>query len=815
MISSLNAFSGIFVVAHALLLIWALVRLRRREERTRLAWLIATLFLSGLTIGILSLPGESLAGTHLTENVFVQGGIIATTIAYCGVVLLDVRRSYLSRRFQVGYALVGSIWLISFAAIAIIDATPVQGWAQWADFGTGVAGLVAVGGLLLWSGGTLLNTMYHFYYAHMPEVANRAAFRTMISAIYLVSAVMLISATDVFILPGMLLLFMALIATSYASYQHRLLDVRFAILRSAQVLLVVITGWGLMFVALYAFKSANISLDLAGTLIVLALALLISVILIPTRQAIELVFHQIETRSQPSLALATAEYSQKVALTASLEDVVTVTAQTMNKVMRVRRSALILINNTFRVTESVELIMMEAGATFDRPSLSGYLHKQSPIYRTLAVEKVPLTQFDIEYGAPYRHTAATERAFFKQMRLEAYLPIISENAVIGILACGAKLNDMPYSREDMETLMVIGQQVGTALRQARLIDDLQHLNNSMRALNTRLENAKDELEKLDSVKTDFITIASHELRTPLAQIRGYTDILDSMNEQGLLQPGQTTQMVQSLRRSAERMEELISNMLDVSQIDVKALDLRFVRAAPETLVRLALDPLNEALEQRRITIERVGLSGLPHIQADMQRMVQAFRNIILNAVKFTPDGGTIEISAHYEPAKEEGEIEYVKFAFKDTGVGIAQKDIELIFQKFYRGFDTQLHSTGLYKFMGAGPGLGLTIARGIITGHGGKIWAQSPGHDMQTFPGTTFFVRLPVNPPAGTRRVLPFDSGEFNTVQRATAPTPLETPRVTAKDTSEMQRVSTNNTGATTPVKAASDGATSKSPPAS
>jgi signal transduction histidine kinase len=424
--------------------------------------------------------------------------------------------------------------------------------------------------------------------------------------------------------------------------------------------------------------------------------------------------------------------------------------------MGVRRSALILINNTVRVKDAVELIVLEKSSTLSNPSGLGYLHKQSPIYYSLAVSKVPLGQYDIDYGPSFQKAAPQERQFFRDMNMSAYVPVLADNRLIGLLASGPKTNDSPYHREDVELLAVIGQQVGTALRSARLIDDLQHLNDSMRVLNKRLEGAKIELEKLDTIKTDFITIASHELRTPLAQIRGYTDIIDSLNNSGALQQGQATQLVQNLRKSTERMEELISAMLDVSQIDVNSMDLRFVRTTPETIIKMAIEPMKDPAHERNITITRNSAVDLPNIEADLQRMVQALRNIILNAIKFTPDGGSIVVNIQHEPATKKSEQDTILFTIKDTGIGIAEKDIEFIFNKFYRGFDTQLHSTGIYKFLGAGPGLGLTIAKGIIEGHGGQIWVESAGQDMEKLPGSTFYVRLPLTPPTGKRPVLAF-----------------------------------------------------------
>jgi signal transduction histidine kinase len=265
-----------------------------------------------------------------------------------------------------------------------------------------------------------------------------------------------------------------------------------------------------------------------------------------------------------------------------------------------------------------------------------------------------------------------------------------------------------------------------------------------------LEGAKDQMERLDSVKTDFITVASHELRTPLAQIRGYTDILDALNDSGMLDEDQIAGMVVNLRKASERMEELIAAMLDVSQLDVDAMDLHFAPISVEQVLRAAIEPLTDAVRSRRLAVTARGLRELPVIQADHSRLVQAFRNVIVNAVKFTPDGGRIEITGIIQP-------DQIVISISDSGVGIDRENLPLIFKKFYRCYDPVFHSTGgAYSFMGAGPGLGLTIAQGVIAGHGGRIWAESLGHSMEYCPGVTVYVLLPLTPPQDARRVLPF-----------------------------------------------------------
>src|SRR5690606_20408486 len=122
------------------------------------------------------------------------------------------------------------------------------------------------------------------------------------------------------------------------------------------------------------------------------------------------------------------------------------------------------------------------------------------------------------------------------------------------------------------------------------------------------------------------------------------------------------------------------------------------------------------------------------------------RNVISNAVKFTPDGGKVKISAQTATeASTSSPVLILKVA--DSGVGVAATDLELIFHPFYRPHSPEVHSSGAVKFMGAGPGFGLHIAKGIVEAHGGAMWAESAGYDPQTCPGTTIYIRLPLTEP--------------------------------------------------------------------
>ena len=148
--------------------------------------------------------------------------------------------------------------------------------------------------------------------------------------------------------------------------------------------------------------------------------------------------------------------------------------------------------------------------------------------------------------------------------------------------------------------------------------------------------------------------------------------------------------------------------------------------------------LSEIIEERKQTLEIELFEGSKQwIYVDPPRITQAIRNIINNAVKYTPDGGRISISGRTLPG-------LIEVTITDTGIGISLEDQTVIFEKFGQLGRVDLHSSGKTKFKGGGPGLGLPIARGILEAHGGSIWVELEGYDEEECPGTTFHVLIPI-----------------------------------------------------------------------
>jgi signal transduction histidine kinase len=261
-----------------------------------------------------------------------------------------------------------------------------------------------------------------------------------------------------------------------------------------------------------------------------------------------------------------------------------------------------------------------------------------------------------------------------------------------------------------------------------------------------VSRANRELARLEQAKTDFIGIAAHELKTPLTLVQGYVNIL--RDEATAVDMSST---IEGIDHGAARMNAMIENMLDLSEIDLRQLKLVLEEVKLDRAIGLVLTQLDRALLERKQSVEVVELAALPKVQADARRLHQIFKQIVNNAIKYTPDGGHITITGQ-AVASAQINADCVRIIINDTGVGIAPEDRDRVFEKFYRVGDASLHSTGQTKFMGAGPGLGLAIVKGLIEAHGGYITAESPGFDPKNYPGASFLVTLPLKakPPSGT-----------------------------------------------------------------
>ncbi len=254
-------------------------------------------------------------------------------------------------------------------------------------------------------------------------------------------------------------------------------------------------------------------------------------------------------------------------------------------------------------------------------------------------------------------------------------------------------------------------------------------------ISQELENVRLQLEKLDRSKSDFISVAAHELKTPLTLIEGYMDML----RESVPNTTQTALFLDGVGNGTRRLQEIVGDMIDVSLIDNNLLDLNFRPIWFNRLLAMAQNEFNDAVKERNQILKIHPFPGVDAMTyGDAERIYQVLRNLFSNAIKYTPDGGEITIDGRSLPG-------FIEITVTDTGIGIASDDQERIFEKFGHLGDVSLHSSGKTKFKGGGPGLGLSIAKGIVEAHGGTIWVESKECDEITCPGSTFHILFPIH----------------------------------------------------------------------
>jgi signal transduction histidine kinase len=255
-------------------------------------------------------------------------------------------------------------------------------------------------------------------------------------------------------------------------------------------------------------------------------------------------------------------------------------------------------------------------------------------------------------------------------------------------------------------------------------------------VSNQLKQVQQTLERLDRSKSDFIAVAAHELKTPLTLIEGYTAMLRDTGEPRKPGPFEI-ELLDGINNGTRRLKAIIDDMIDVSLIDNNLLALNFQPVWVNRLLAVLQTELLPAVQERHQTLEIRPFNGSADMTyGDPERLLQVLRNVLTNAVKYTPDGGSVIVDGRKLPG-------FIEIIVRDTGIGIDPEDQSIIFDKFTRLGNIALHSSGKTKFKGGGPGLGLHIARGIIESHGGAIWVESPGYDEENLPGSIFHVLIP------------------------------------------------------------------------
>ncbi len=721
--------SLVATTAYTILLVMAFVRRQRTEEQMK--WLILFLAISAVwELARLLMVEVPYYLIYVPSKVLLVGTLVLglTTAVY-------VDWPHKNRWLLLGFVGIGLTFLVDALPPRVIYLPNLP------SFRTPGSVLTHYLAWALLSGYILLKTWYDYRYTRFPWHANRLLYWTIALLLTFTGEGLILSNQPDLGLGGQMVRFVGVLGLTHATFSHRVLDVRSYIRRMLTFVLISLTSaLPTVTAVLILYQFAN-QLTL-NSLIILTIIIVTAGFFIyqPIHSLVASVVHRFLIGESVTTNKLLRNYSQAIAHALDVQQLSLIMMSTLSELLYINRGTLILVTPTKNgyTAEAIPAMGQIERRTMHFPQGSLFI-------QTLQRENQPLLQYEIDFNPVFADLTTAERDWLRELFMEIYVPVSAGETLDGLIAIGPKQSGVPYQPDELETVQTLADQTVVALQNARLYSELGEQNEKIRHLNLDLTSQNERLEIMDRIKTDFITIASHELRTPLTQVKGYTDILAAMNEEESLTPEQTREIVGHIARASDQLETLITAMLDASQLDSEGVHLTYTQTTLDTVLRLATEPLAKALVQRQIAFEVEGVRDLPPVELDFKRLVQAFTNIIGNAIKYTPDNGRILVWAALRTAVT-GVDQFVEIVVSDSGIGIDAKYQQLIFEKFFRVGNPQLHSTGSTKFKGAGPGLGLHIAKGVIEAHGGHIWIESEEEDENRLPGTRVYIILPVKP---------------------------------------------------------------------
>lgn len=265
-----------------------------------------------------------------------------------------------------------------------------------------------------------------------------------------------------------------------------------------------------------------------------------------------------------------------------------------------------------------------------------------------------------------------------------------------------------------------------------------HLEEQIR----ELKRANQELRELDKMKSRFISLVSHELRTPLSPIVGYLSFLLA-NKSTFSE--HENRILNIIFKNSKRLERLLNNLFTLNMLEQDETFLSCEEVYFDTLISGLIEDFHFVLEKRKLECEFVCGEEIPKVFCDEAKIEQVFFALLENATKYTNDGGKISVYLNY-PSRyilkkyDLSPSDYIEVIFEDNGIGIPENQLNAIFEKFVELSDIDRHHTSNDDFLGCGPGIGLSLCKGIVKEHKGFIWAEN----RRSHKGSRFYVILPL-----------------------------------------------------------------------
>jgi signal transduction histidine kinase len=421
----------------------------------------------------------------------------------------------------------------------------------------------------------------------------------------------------------------------------------------------------------------------------------------------------------------------------NLEDIVDSIINTVNDSFRLENSGLILCERDQLGSAKCEVMMAHGLTTkeLDHIVENEFLLKYLALSRTplLSDEIALITKSIIDDSTVANLIQVKDK--MEKSKIAILAPLVKEDKLIGVIALGGKLSRESYSNEDIELIDILANQASVAIDNAQLYEQVKEFNSKLKKevkdatvdlqkINQKLTYANDNLQQLDTAKSEFLSIASHQLRTPLSGIKGYLSMLLE-GDFGRL-PAPAKKIITELFENSDRMTRLINTFLNISRIEANRLVISKKQIDMVELVRTTVHVFAVVAKKKGLDLKCKLPKKKIMVSADPDKIKDVLINFIDNSIKYTKKGRvTVIVKAT---------TKNVKISVKDTGMGVAKNDIDKLFEKFTRGTDITKVDTN-------GSGLGLYIAKKIIEVHNGEAFVSSPGKGK----GSEFGFLLPLS----------------------------------------------------------------------
>ena len=382
-----------------------------------------------------------------------------------------------------------------------------------------------------------------------------------------------------------------------------------------------------------------------------------------------------------------------------------------------RRHTILVVDDELDVVKSVQDLLRYdykvLGATRARDALT--LMAGNDVHVVMSDQRMPeMTGVEFLARARADYPDAVRLLFTGYADIRAVIDAINEGSVYRYIT-------KPWDPDELQAI------IREAVERYELLDERKRLLAELQSKNAELEKANQALREADRLKTAFIQVASHELRTPLAILQGLTDLAGRAPNV----PPPLPAWLEQIRKATARLGHLVNQIVTMLSAGEFERPLRLEETGVAALIEEAVEDVRVFIEQRGQTLVREGPGDIGGFRVDRQKIRDSLNHLLLNAVKFTPDGGRITVGAQRADS-------VVEIFVADTGIGIDPRALPRLGDRFFTGFDVSTHSSGHFEHGRKGLGLGLSVVKSFVEMHGGTLLAEGePGK------GARFTMRLP------------------------------------------------------------------------